>query len=194
MVTRLLTGVVFASLALLAAAPGATAQAARPVHTEHAAQPTLTGSDPAEGATLDTAPRKITLTFSEPVEPELVVILVTGGDGHTWRVGEISASGNTVTMPVTPSGPAGRCTADYFIADETHPVRGEIRFTLAKPAPSSAPEPTSAQAAPDPITNEPDDSGGIPMWLWLALGAVLLGVAVGVVISGFMRARGSDGP
>jgi copper resistance protein C len=180
--TRVLAGVLVVILALLGTAPVAAASAE------------LTGSDPAQGATLATAPRKITLTFSEPVDPDLVVIFVTGGDGRSWRVGAITASGNTLTMPVTPAGPAGHCTVEYSIAGAAQRVHGSVRFTLTA-APPSLPPPTTtrASAGPTPAAGEPGPgSGGVPIWVWVLIGACIAGVGVGVMIAGAMRARGVD--
>jgi copper resistance protein C len=177
-VTRLVAGALVAILAVLTTAPSAWAQ------TE------LTGSDPANGAALAVAPDRITLTFSEPVDADLAVIFVTGGDGRTWPVGEITASGNTLTMPVTPAGPAGQCAITYNIALEDHPLNGVVRFTLTKPAPSSPSTPSTTVPAPPP---QPDatteDSGGSSMWAWVVIGAVIVGVAVGLVVAGSARDR-----
>jgi methionine-rich copper-binding protein CopC len=177
LVRRLVIGALVAVLTMLVTAPGAWAQAE------------LTGSDPAEGAELARAPERITLTFSEPVDPNGSVVFVLGADGRTWQVGEITASGGTLTMPVTPSGPAGQCRVVYNIVGKDRPLSGEVRFTLTAPAPN-APPPTSVAeevAEPDPITGEPEN--GVPMWVWILAGAIVFGVAVGLVVAGSTRAR-----
>lgn len=182
--TRLVIGALAAALTavltMLVSAPNVLAQAE------------LTGSDPAEGAELARAPERITLTFSEPVNPDGAVVFVLGADGKTWQVGEITASGSTLTMPVTPSGPAGPCRVVYNIAADGHPLSGEVGFTLTAPAPSAPPatdaDEASDAAGPDPITGEPE-SNGVPAWVWILAGAIVIGVAVGVVVAGGTHTR-----
>jgi methionine-rich copper-binding protein CopC len=177
-VTRLLSCLLAALFALLVAAPAAVAQ------------DELTGSDPAEGASVATAPRAVTLTFGGPVKADLAVIFVTGADGRVWDAGAITASGDSLTMPVTPSGPAGRCTIEYNIASD-HPLSGAVHFTLTAPAPSSPPT-TAAPAGPttgDPVEAQADRPRGSSLWIWVAVGAVIVGVAVGVLFTGISRRR-----
>jgi copper resistance protein C len=180
-VTRLGICLLAALLALVTAAPGAVAQAV------------LTGSDPADGASVAAAPRSVTLTFSGPVNAELAVIFVTGADGRAWDSGEITASGDSLTMPVTPAGPAGKCTISYNIADDKRPASGEVRFTLTAPAPSLPPttESASESAAPeeDPVEAAADEPRGSSLWIWVLVGAVIVGVAVGVVFASTARSR-----
>ena len=180
MVTRLAGCLLAALLALLVAAPGAVAQ------------DELTGSDPAEGASLDTAPASVTLTFNNAVDADLAVIFVTGADGRAWDSGEITSSGTSLTMPVTPSGPAGRCTIEYNIAAEDHPASGQVHFTLTAPAPNVPPTANSNRGpAPgeDPVADGADEPRGSKLWIWVLVGAVIVGVAVGVVLAGSMRSR-----
>ncbi|MGH3758049.1 copper resistance CopC family protein [Actinophytocola sp.] len=168
--------VVSAVLAALGTAPGTAAGTAADI--------TLTGSDPAEGAALAAAPERITLTFSEPVDPELVVIFVTGADRVAWTVGEITAEGNTLTMPVNSSGPAGPCIARYTIASGDDPVRGTVSFTLTEPVAS---RPATAAAEPTALTaiagRRAGDGGDIvPLWIWVVLGSAAAGLAVGALL------------
>jgi methionine-rich copper-binding protein CopC len=179
-VTRFAACLLAAVLALFVAAPGAVAQAE------------LTGSDPADGASVAGAPRSVTLTFSSPVSADLAVIFVTGADGRAWDAGAITASGDSLTMPVTPSGPAGRCTIEYNIASEDHPASGALHFTLTAPAPSAAPTSDSASgpaAGDDPVADQAERPRGSRLWIWVLVGAVIVGVAVGVVFAGTWRRR-----
>ncbi len=178
--TRLVAG---ALVAMVIAAPGVAAGAGGGTPNE------LTGSEPGDGASVAVAPERITLTFREPVDPDLAVIFVTGADGRLWRVGDISASGSALTMPVTASGPAGPCTISYRIASDD-PIGGEVRFTLTAPVPGTPPTPSGGSADLDPITGEPGDSGGSPWVVVIVVGAVLFAVAAGVVVAGVTRGRG----
>ena len=178
MVTRLLTCLLTALFALLVAAPAAVAQ------------DQLTGSDPAEGTSVATAPTSVTLTFNGPVKADLAVIFVTGADGRIWDAGAITASGDSLTMPVTPSGPAGRCTIEYNLASDD-PASGQVHFTLTA-APPSAPPTTAAPADPatdDPVAEQAERPRGSSLWIWVAVGAVIVGVAVGVLFAGVSRRK-----
>lgn len=178
-----LTVALVAVLAVLGMAPSAWAQAE------------LTDSDPAEGAELADPPTKITLTFSEPVDPDLAVISVAGADGILWTVGEVSATDSALTMTVTPSGPAGRCTISYNIASDDDPASGSVKFTLAKPVPAPSNPPTTTPVDATslyPASSVPDDSGGgLPLWVWVVIGAVVVGLALGAVT---MRRGGTRPP
>ena len=52
------------------------------------AHTTLESSDPADGASLSTAPTQVTLTFAEAVNLPSDPIGVTGPDGSAWTVGQ----------------------------------------------------------------------------------------------------------
>jgi methionine-rich copper-binding protein CopC len=171
-------GILFA--VVLGGAPNAWA------HTE------LVGSNPAEGARLDTPPQQVELTFDEPLEPDGAVIYVDCGAGY-WRPGEITADGTTLRMPVTPTGPAGPCTVNYFVtAGDGDPLTGAVTFTLTKdaPAPTTSAEPSAPPSTSDPITGEgAEDTDGVPLWVWFMMGAVVLGVVVGIFFASITRRR-----
>lgn len=177
---RLAAAACLALVAVLGVAPSAWA------HAE------LTGSNPAEGTTLAVAPERIELTFNEPIDADLTVITVTGADDVLWRVGRTESTGMTVSIPVTPAGPAGPCTVWYHISStaDGDPIEGEVTFTLAKAPPratnppATTDDPYAAQPDPDPITAESANAGGggLPLWVWLLMGAVVAGIAVGSLI------------
>ncbi|WP_460407174.1 copper resistance CopC family protein [Actinophytocola sediminis] len=157
-----------------------------------AAHTELTGSDPAEGARVATAPSQLTLTFTEPVDPTKATVRVTANDGTAWQVGTITATDATLTVPVTPAGPAGPYAIDYrIISADGDPVTGAVRFTLTAPVPAATttPPPTttetesSAAAAPEQAAADAAEptEGGVPAWVWLAIGVVVLAaIATGV--------------
>lgn len=150
-----------------------------------AAHARLVDSDPPDGASLATAPERVTLTFNERMQQEFTTVTVVGPDGSQWQTGEIVVDGPTITATVRPLGPAGQYQIGYrVVSDDGHPVQGSVSFTLTAPGPgaataasTSAPEP--AAAAPDQA--QPEADGGVPVWPWVA-GAVVL-VALGVVVA-----------
>ena len=128
----------------------------------------LLGSDPPDGAGLDTGPARVALTFNEDMPPGFDVVSVIGPDGKSWQDGEVTTSGPTVSVPVAPLGPAGRYQVGYrVVSGDGHPVEGTTSFTLTT-AGSGTP---TAQPAPVAGAGEPSD-GGSPVWPWIAGAAV----------------------
>ncbi|MEV4098410.1 copper resistance CopC family protein [Streptosporangium saharense] len=181
---RLLTVLLLASAALLS------------VVTPAQAHNVLIGSDPENGASLATAPERITLTFDQAVRQGFAQISVTGPGGTRWEEGKTTVSGEKVSVEVRPLGPAGQYVAGYrILSSDGHPVSGKVTFTLtaagtgtpaqaapgASAAPAQAPD-LSAQAA------EAAQNGGAGMAvLWIVGALVLLGGATVVA----MRRSGS---
>ncbi|PRY37990.1 copper resistance CopC family protein [Umezawaea tangerina] len=150
----------------------------------------LLSSDPAAGAALPAAPTRIQLTFAEPVGLPENPITVTGPDGATWKVGQVTVAGAVITAPVIPAGPSGEYVIDYkVISDDGDEVGDKIRFSLTAPAAvptssaanTSTPEDTTATTtttttstpAAAPSADAPAGGGGVPVWVWI-LGAVVL--------------------
>ena len=149
----------------------------------------LQSSDPADGASLDTAPQRVTLTFNEQMTPGFNTVTVVGPDQQQYQSGDVAVDDSSVSIAVQPLGPAGRYEIGYrVVSADGHPISGSVAFTLTTPGPglaaagasATAAAPT-AQAAPAPPAAAPADSGegGTPVWPWI-LGAVVL-VGGGVV-------------
>jgi methionine-rich copper-binding protein CopC len=165
-----------AGLALLLGAPPALA------HTR------LLSSDPTDGASLDSAPQHVSLTFNETMTPGFSTITVVGPDGTHYETGQVGVEGGTVSIALLSLGPAGRYEIGYrVVSADGHPVTGSVAFTLTTPGPgatTAAPEPSAAPAAPaaaapPPAAAPAESDGGMPVWPWI-LGAVVL-VGGGVV-------------
>jgi hypothetical protein len=129
------------------------------------------------------------LDFDLPVDPHYAELTVTSpGDAH-WESGRPTVTGNSVTAPVAPLGPAGQYWVAYrIVSADGHPVSGVVPFTLTaagtgtpRPAITASAPPASTAAAPAPAPPEP------PLWPWLVGGGVLL---VGVALAAARVARG----
>jgi methionine-rich copper-binding protein CopC len=172
-----------AGLALLLAAAPAFA------HTR------LQSSDPTDGASLDTAPSHVSLTFNEQMTAGFSTITVVGPDGAHYATGEVGAEGGTVSTALLPLGPAGRYAIGYrVVSADGHPVTGEVSFTLTTPGPATTtPAPASSAApaaspAPAPAAAAPAESGGgMPVWPWIVGAVVLVG---GGVVAALRLGRG----
>jgi copper resistance protein C len=182
--------------------------------TPASAHTSLKSSNPAKGASLAAAPTEIVLTFSEPVQVETGAVTVAGPGGAQWTVGPAAIAGPVVTMPVTPTGPAGQYTINYrVISADGDGVRGTVAFTLTAAIPpptptttpatmasttttttttsTQAPPVTTAQPAPAAQdTSESGESGGVPVWVWI-IGAV---IAAAAVLFAVVRARKGGTP
>jgi methionine-rich copper-binding protein CopC len=176
MVIRRLT-VAFALSALASLAVAAPAFA----HAE------LTGSNPAKGASMATAPKQVQLTFNEAVSPKSIT--VTGPQNATWTVGQISVEGPVVTVPVQPVGPAGDYTITYTVlSDDGDDVTGTVPFTLTGPATPPITTTTAASSANTAASN--GGGGGVPAWVWIVIALAVVAAAGGLVL---VRMRGRQG-
>ncbi|MBN6035502.1 copper resistance CopC family protein [Amycolatopsis sp. 195334CR] len=143
----------------------------------------LVSSDPAKGASLQEGPQRVTLTFDQYVQSaDVNQVAVTGPDGSQWAEGAVEVKGNVVTAPLRPLGPAGEYTLGFrILSADGHAVSDEIKFTLAKAGTGT---PAAADAARSGGTGggaADGDSGGVPLWVWIA-GAVVL-LALGLVFA-----------
>ncbi len=134
----------------------------------------LVSSDPAEGATVQTGPQTVTLTFNEPVQSSYAVLNVVGPDDHYWQSGDPSVDGPNVRVGVRELGPAGEYVVNYRVTSaDGHVISGQRTFELAV---AGNGEPGPAIEAVDASSDE-----GIPVWWFIAGAAVVLIVGLGVV-------------
>lgn len=173
--TRYLTALVLALLTATAVAVPAQA------HAE------LKSSNPATGAALDTPLKNVELVFSEAIQlPDGDAVTVTGADGTKLPVTQVHAVDNTITATVdAAAAKSGAHTIAWAAkSDDGDTVTGTIAFTMTVAAQSttvSAP-PSSAASAPTsaaPPSTAPQESGGVPIWVWIVIG---LAVVVGAIL------------
>lgn len=174
---RLLAALAAVALALLVAVTTAGPASAHNV---------LISSDPADGAELDTAPTSVALTFDQPIQNFDPVLVVTGPNGNLFTDGAPTITGNVISAPLDPAGPAGQYRAAYrIVSADGHPVTGQITYTLSAGAAGTATGTPPAGAA-RPGTGSGADTGsgapassGLGPWLWIgiAVAAVLVVVA-----------------
>lgn len=165
------------ALAVLALAVAAMIGTATPALAHNV----LISTDPAKGASLETGPAKITLTFDAPVQGgDINQISVLGPDKSQWAEGAVEINSNVLTAPVRPLGPAGTYTVGYrILSADGHPVEGEYTFTLTKAGNGT---PATAGAATGVATSSGGSGGGgVPVWVWL-VGAVVL-LAIGLTLA-----------
>ncbi|MBK3556738.1 copper resistance protein CopC/CopD [Streptomyces sp. MBT56] len=137
-----LVGLVFGLL--LAGAGPASAHAA------------LTGSDPADGAVVDTAPKEVTLSFSEAIavgDDSIRVLDPSGKRADTEAEPKDLSEGSTVRYGVAlHSGlPDGTYTVAWqAISADSHPISGAFTFSIGAPSDTTVALP-SQEAGGGPV-------------------------------------------
>jgi methionine-rich copper-binding protein CopC len=181
-----LLGVLLGMLTPLVAATGAQAHAV------------LRSISPADGAQLTQAPTQVVLTFDEPVSTSFATVTVTDASGDSVVSGRTQVDGAKVTRALKGDLPSGKYSVAYrVVSDDGHPVSDKTTFTLALPAsdtptsdaPTSSTSPSTTSAArptgsaTSPPTASPGSAagatgsgsdGGVPVWVWVVVGIVVL--------------------
>ena len=171
-IRRLVAVVLLAGLWLLASGTAAPAHAV------------LRSSDPADGASLDRAPRQVTLTFTERPEPRLSTVQVLDADGRPVQAGKAAPVAGQPFQLQVPLGALGDGT--YTVAwrtvsrDDGHVSGGSFAFGVGVAAPTGGPQGTSVPAATTPPPSPLATAGRWLLYCGLALlvGAAATGLAV----------------
>jgi copper resistance protein C len=111
-----------AILSLLLAALGLGAAHA------HAA---LDHATPLVGSTVATAPREVTLTFTQNLEPAFSTIQVTDSKGARVDEGKPQISGATMRVALKPLGPGSYRVHWRAVSADTHSTQGDFSFTVS---------------------------------------------------------------
>ncbi|GIE76365.1 hypothetical protein Aph02nite_23150 [Actinoplanes philippinensis] len=169
---RLPAAVVAAVLAVLA--PGTPAWA----HAQ------LVSADPANGATVSSAPAGVTLEFSERLNPDFTTVVVSDAVRQRVAAGPVTVDGARGAVAFSAALGNGTYTVAYRVVSvDGHTVQGSYPFTLADPDLPAA-SPASAPAAAAPAAG-PGGAGGL---LIAAGGAVVL-LAVAAVATALRSGR-----
>jgi methionine-rich copper-binding protein CopC len=172
MMRKLLTALALTGVAMIALA------------TPALAHNVLISTDPPKGASLEAGPAKVTLTFDQYVQNvDVNQVAVTGPGGGQWAEGPVQVSNNLVIAPLRPLGPAGVYTIGYrVLSADGHPVIGEVTFTLTKAGTGTPASVSAAKATGSGQSSAAGDSGGVPIWVWIAGAVVLLGIGLTVAL------------
>lgn len=90
----------------------------------------LTGTEPANEATITERPGEVSITFSESIKVAFGGVKAYGPDGERVDDGRASASGDTVTLPITADAAGTYAVSWRVISADGHPVRGAFVFHL----------------------------------------------------------------
>jgi copper resistance protein C len=139
-------------------------------------------SNPADGASVEAGPERVSITFNEPLQTSFPALTVVGPDGNLWSKGTPSVDSATVSVPVGELGPAGLYKIGYRVTSaDGHPVRGELTFTLTK-AGTGTPGPKASTQNNN--SDGGDGSNGIPLWVFIVGAVVLFGGGLAFALFG----------
>ncbi|NJP99178.1 hypothetical protein HCK00_01030 [Streptomyces sp. PLAI1-29] len=116
-----------------------------------AAHAALTGSSPGQGAVVDSAPERVTLTFSESVTlsggsgspgspgSSVQVFDPRGGRADTGRAPLPSDGGTRYDVPLRPGPAEGTYTVSWrAVSADGHPISGAFTYSVGAPSETSA--------------------------------------------------------
>ena len=131
-------------------------------------------ADPAPDSSVGAGPATASATFNEQLQSDFAAMTVVGPDGNLWSTGPAEIKGAVASVALRPLGPAGTYTVNYRVTSaDGHVVNGSWSFDLTE-AGNGTPGPRVAQTA--------DDANGVPVWPFVALAAVIVGVGAWVAV------------
>lgn len=113
------TRIIMLTLALTAAAPGAAF-----------AHAFLDHASPLVGSTVSTAPREVTLSFTQNLEPSFSSVEVTDGKGARVDQGKPQISGNTMRVTLKAGGAGTYHVKWRALSVDTHTTQGNFTFKV----------------------------------------------------------------
>lgn len=180
------------------------------------AHDTLLSSDPEDGASLETSPEEITLTYSADILEVSPLVRISDENGDELAEIVPTVEGPVATATLEEPLPAGTHTVQWrVVSSDGHPIEGTFTLTVeqdaeepagaedtaeetAEPAASDAggaeqatqeTEPTSEESAEESTQESAEEGGGLSMPLLLGILGV---VVVGAVIAGLVIMRRRD--
>ncbi|MFG2476511.1 copper resistance CopC/CopD family protein [Streptomyces fagopyri] len=144
----------------------------------------LTGADPQDGSVLKTAPRQVTLTFTESIgllDDSFRVLDPGNRRVHTGEPGHADGRSDTARVTLPKGLGTGTFTVAWrVVSADSHPVSGAFTFSIGKPSATVAPIPVDP--AGDRVSATLYDVARYVAYGGLAL---LIGAAAFVLVCGF---------
>ncbi|MEU8652809.1 copper resistance protein CopC [Streptomyces sp. NPDC048737] len=141
----------------------------------------LRDADPADGSVLTTAPRSITLTFTESVgliDDTFRVFDPRNGRVETGEAQHADGRSDTARVTLPARLGTGTFTVTWrVVSEDSHPIAGAFTFSIGAPSPTPA-------AVPGGPVEDPATAGLHKLGRWLAYGAaaLLIGTAAFVAL------------
>lgn len=148
------------------------------------AHATLVRSEPVDGSVVASAPRRFTLTFSEPVSP--LVLRLVDPDGASHALTDYLVEGEQVGVAAPTLGGGTHVLSWRVVSADGHPIGGSVVFSVG--APSAGGTPDVSESVDQPLR----------MAIWAARFCLYAGLFFGVggvffqawVAAGSASARG----
>jgi copper resistance protein C len=164
-----------AGAAVLALAIGVIAL---PTAAGHSSQ---TGSSPAAGAVLDTAPSSVEVTFDSPLMDIGAALVVRSEDGTVISDAAPEVDRTAIRVGVRPDATPGAYTVAYrVVSRDGHPITSTFAYTVAGDAPGPG---TAASAPASAGTSPAGESSSVPPYAIVVLGLLALTLVVGGAIA-----------
>lgn len=130
------------------------------------AHASLNATDPQDGAVVETAPQRLSLTFSEPVSP--LSLRLVRPDGSSVPLDRFAVKDRTVEIEAPSDLGRGTHVLSWrVVSADGHPVGGSVVFSIGE---------VSANA---PVAEEQID-WTVRGWLWLSKVMLYVGLFIGV--------------
>ena len=149
---------------------------------------TLVSSEPAANSHLASAPTRVRLVYSEPIEGKLAKVTIVPATAApiVLRAGADPRDVHAVIAPVDALGPGTYKVEWRVVSADGHPVDGTFSFTVGD---------TTVSAAPAPVTPSPPTQPGSPeepeVWGPAAFGAPIIPALLrGAGLGALMAAAG----
>lgn len=184
LLSALLGALAFVSL-LLTAGPASAHDAAE-------------SSSPADGATVATAPAKVSITFNNVPLGLGSEVKVTDAGGADWADGKVEIVDNVASQKLREGAPAGKYTVVWrVVSSDSHPIEGTFAFTATAAAAGAPTGPVATVGTPQPGETQatapaPDSSEPFP-WSIVVFAAVALGLLVTLGVLARRRLSAGDG-
>jgi methionine-rich copper-binding protein CopC len=156
-------------------------------------------SSPADGATVATAPAKVSITFNNTPLGLGSEVKVTDAAGTDWTDGKVEIVDNVASQKLREGAPAGKYTVVWrVVSSDSHPIEGTFAFTATAAAAgaTSAPVETVGTAQPGAAqaTGTVRDSSEPFPWSIVVFGVVALGLLVTLGVLARRRLSIADEP
>ncbi|MHA7210916.1 copper resistance CopC family protein [Arthrobacter sp. MDT1-65] len=150
----------------------------------------LSGTAPAEGATVEVLPPSLELTFSNVPSGIGAQVQVLDESGTDWADGPVAIVDRTATQPLRSGAPAGAFTVNWrVVSSDSHPIEGTFAFT-AQQGSTTVPDAasTAGPVEAEDITNETQTAGVSDFpWSIVLMIAALVAITVALAVTARRR-------
>jgi methionine-rich copper-binding protein CopC len=92
----------------------------------------LSSASPSVGSSVGAAPRQVTLTFTQGLEPSFSSIQVTDSKGARVDTGKAQVSGSTVSVGLKALSPGTYRVNWHVLSVDTHKTQGSFSFRVGQ--------------------------------------------------------------